>query len=115
MFLIPIRNKDTGEEKNFFGPQDIADFLATRDDAAAWTGWEFLGALPVATVAQVEAAPEPEPEPQAEPVAETPIEPAPEVPPEPVAPEAPIAEPVETLLHRIEEAVEHIVHPDASA
>jgi hypothetical protein len=56
MFLIPIRNKDTGEEKNFFGPQEIADFLAGREDAQAWTGWEFIGTLPAPTPQGEESA-----------------------------------------------------------
>jgi hypothetical protein len=46
MFQIPIRNKVTGEEKSFFGLEEIAKFMLDRDDAADWTGWEFAGTLP---------------------------------------------------------------------
>jgi hypothetical protein len=98
MFLIPIRNRATGEEKNFFGLRAIAEFLLERDDFTDWTGWEFAGALPelapvVAKAEGIEPATKPiEPEaaesaptePAAELVAES-VEPAAEAPSAPTA------------------------------
>jgi hypothetical protein len=48
-FRIFIRNTVTGEEQNFADKQAIADFLAGREDAADWEGYQNLGELPVAT------------------------------------------------------------------
>jgi hypothetical protein len=79
--MIEITHSATGEFKQFPDAQAIADFLASRQDAAEWTGWEFLGALPASTVQA--AAPEAE------------------HPPEP-----------ETLVERIEHAVEEVFHHD---
>ncbi len=53
-FLLPIRNAETGEERNFSDKQQIADFLATCANPQQWEGWSHLGPLPVA---QIQAAP----------------------------------------------------------
>ncbi len=50
-FLIPLRNAVTGEEKNFHNKQQIADFLASREDDADWEGHACLGQLPEPTPA----------------------------------------------------------------
>jgi len=92
-FLIPLRNAVTGEEKNFHNKQQIADFLASRDDDADWEGHACLGQLPEPTPAgevPIEPVPVETPE-QAEALkqeANAPVEPA------PAAPAAPAAKPV---------------------
>ncbi len=54
--MIEITHTQTGEYKNFPGKQEVADFLAGRDDADQWTGHERYGALPDATPQEVSAA-----------------------------------------------------------
>lgn len=78
-FPIPVRNAQTGEEKNFFDKQEIADFLATTENPADWEGWSHLGDLPAAT----------EPVTVEEPQAPAEVEPvAPVADPEPTEPPA---------------------------
>lgn len=50
-FLIPLRNAATGEERNFHNKQEVADFLASREDDADWEGHTCLGKLPEPTPA----------------------------------------------------------------
>ncbi len=51
--MIEITHTQTGEYKNFPDKQEVADFLAGRDDAGQWTGHERYGALPEATPQEV--------------------------------------------------------------
>ncbi len=47
-FLLPIRNVETGEERNFSDKQQIANFLAGCANPQQWEGWGHLGVLPAA-------------------------------------------------------------------
>jgi hypothetical protein len=64
--MIEITHAKTGEFKTLPGKQEVADFLAGRDDADQWTGHERYGALPDPTPQEAAAAPvtldSPEPE-----------------------------------------------------
>lgn len=101
--MIEIVHSATGEFKQFADAQAVADFLQSWEDAKDWTGFEFLGKLPAPTVTAAQA-----PEAPAEPQSGEPVPAAPEaqVPAEPAA---------ESLLERIEHAVEDIIHGDAPA
>lgn len=43
---IEIRQDQTGEARTFGSKQAVADFLAGRDDAPHWEGYQNLGPLP---------------------------------------------------------------------
>lgn len=64
--MIEITHAQTGEFKALPGKQEVADFLAGRDDANEWTGHERYGSLPAPTPQESAAAPvivdSPEPE-----------------------------------------------------
>jgi len=48
---MPIRNTHTGEEKNFYDAQVLADFLAGEPDATVWDGRGDYGVLPAPSFA----------------------------------------------------------------
>ncbi len=48
-FPIPLRNAETGEERNFHDKQAVSDFFGSGADHNVWTGWENLGELPLPT------------------------------------------------------------------
>lgn len=50
-FPMPIRNTHTGEEKNFYDAQVLADFLAGEPDATVWDGRSDYGVLPAPSFA----------------------------------------------------------------
>lgn len=101
--MIEIRQSETGESKHFHGKQEIADFLAEREDAASWTGHEGLGELPAptATVTEPEAAESTE-APEAPEAEETPGEPETSAPAEAAPPAA------KTIKARATEAVKAV-------